>query len=80
MNLSIINEDKLRKELNDIICHCDDCNLERYDCNCQYRCLFKLSEDKIEEIIQNSRVKINIDSDEKDSQITSSKVTFNELL
>lgn len=80
LNLSMIDDDKLRKELEDIICHCDDCLLERYDCNCQYRCLFKLSQDRIEEIIQNSRVKLSIENDEKDSQLKSPKGTFNELL
>lgn len=79
MNLSIIDDDKLRKELNDIICHCDDCDINGY-CDCDYPCIFRLTEYKISEIIQNSRVKINIESDEKDSKHTSPKVTFNELL
>lgn len=68
LNISLIDDNKLRKELEDIICNCDDCGLKGC-CDCDYPCIFRLTEDKISDIILNSRVTLSVESDGE-------KVTF----
>lgn len=68
LNLSLIDDNKLRKELEDIICNCDDCDINGY-CDCDYPCRSRLTEDKISEIIIKSRVTLSVESDGE-------KVTF----
>ena len=62
LNLSLIDDNKLRKELEDLICNCDDCDMNGY-CGCDYPCIFRLTEDKISEIIIKSRVTLSVESD-----------------